>query len=70
VFSKTDPFLANMRTEVRQQVRCLQRHPSIILWAGNNEKEGALNFKSFAKNGKKSSKSFKCDGWRNAQAVK
>ena len=35
-------FLKTVRTEIRQQVRRLQHHPSIALWAGNNENELAL----------------------------
>lgn len=35
-------FLDSVRTEVEQQVRRLQHHPSIILWAANNENEAAL----------------------------
>jgi beta-mannosidase len=34
--------LANVAAEVRHQVRRLQRHPSIAVWAGNNENEAAL----------------------------
>lgn len=35
-------FLQSVANEVRQQVRRLQYHPSIIVWAGNNENEAAL----------------------------
>lgn len=35
-------FLDSVSTEVEQQVRRLQHHPSVILWAGNNENEAAL----------------------------
>jgi len=35
-------FLTSVRSEIRQQVRRLNRHPSIIIWAGNNENEAAL----------------------------
>lgn len=37
-----DDFLASVRMEVEQQVQRLQYHPSIILWAGNNENEMAI----------------------------
>ncbi len=35
-------FLESVSTEIRQQVRRLQHHPSLLLWAGNNENEAAL----------------------------
>lgn len=35
-------FLANWALEVKDQVRRLQHHPSIILWSGNNENEAAI----------------------------
>ena len=35
-------FLTSVRAEVRTQVWRLQHHPSIVLWAGNNENEAAL----------------------------
>ncbi|UYV81238.1 hypothetical protein LAZ67_20000433 [Cordylochernes scorpioides] len=39
----TDPdFLESVSTEVVQQVRRLQHHPSVAIWAGNNENEQAL----------------------------
>jgi beta-mannosidase len=34
--------LASVREEVRHQVRRLQHHASLALWAGNNENEAAL----------------------------
>lgn len=38
-----DPhFLHDVADEVRQQVRRLQHHPSVLLWAGNNENEEAI----------------------------
>lgn len=35
-------FLASVELEITQNVRRLQRHPSILVWAGNNENEAAL----------------------------
>ena len=35
-------FLSSVSTEIRQQIRRLQHHPSIAVWAGNNENEAAL----------------------------
>ncbi|XP_050523227.1 beta-mannosidase isoform X2 [Daktulosphaira vitifoliae] len=35
-------FLNLVKVEVKQQIRRLQYHPSIVLWAGNNENEAAL----------------------------
>lgn len=37
-----DDFLDTVKTEVQQQVRRLHHHPSIVLWAGNNENEQAI----------------------------
>lgn len=37
-----DNFLASVRLEIEQQVQRLQYHPSIVLWAGNNENEMAI----------------------------
>lgn len=38
------PFLENVALEVQQQVRRLQRHPSIVAWAANNENEEAIAY--------------------------
>jgi beta-mannosidase len=35
-------FLDNIREEVIQNMKRLKYHPSIVLWAGNNENEAAL----------------------------
>lgn len=35
-------FLSSVTNEINQQVRRLQFHPCIALWAGNNENEAAL----------------------------
>lgn len=37
-----EDFLSSVEAEVTTQVRRLQHHPSILLWAGNNENEAAL----------------------------
>ncbi|XP_052132707.1 beta-mannosidase, partial [Frankliniella occidentalis] len=37
-----DDFLRSVDAEVRQQHRRLSHHPSVVLWAGNNENEAAL----------------------------
>jgi beta-galactosidase/beta-glucuronidase len=37
-----DAFLSNVRNEVLYQVQRLQSHPSIVLWAGNNENEQVI----------------------------
>ena len=35
-------FLNTVKEEVVTQIRRLQHHPSILLWASNNENEAAL----------------------------
>ena len=35
-------FLSTVSVEIRQQIRRLSRHPSVLIWAGNNENEAAL----------------------------
>ncbi|CAG2174502.1 unnamed protein product, partial [Oppiella nova] len=44
LYPVNDEFLISVNTEITQQVRRLQHHPSIALWAGrwNNENEAAL----------------------------
>ncbi|KAB0804244.1 hypothetical protein PPYR_01214 [Photinus pyralis] len=42
MYPATKEFLSNVRAEVRDQVRRLQHHASIIVWAGNNENRAAL----------------------------
>ncbi|CAF4912627.1 unnamed protein product [Rotaria sp. Silwood1] len=39
-----DVFLLNVRNEILYQVERLQSHPSIVLWAGNNENEMVLAY--------------------------
>ncbi|GIY65432.1 beta-mannosidase [Caerostris extrusa] len=36
-------FLSSVKTEVTQQIRRLQHHPSVLLWAGNNENEQSIS---------------------------
>lgn len=57
MYPANEQFLETVRVEIKQQIRRLQYHPSIVLWAGNNENEAALrgnwygtskNFSSFA----------------------
>lgn len=42
MYPASNEFLKSVSTEVKQQVRRLQHHPSIAVWAGNNENEAAL----------------------------
>lgn len=42
LYPNTTAFLENVAGEVRHQVRRLMHHPSILLWAGSNENEVAL----------------------------
>ena len=45
-YELTDDFEANMRAEVRHQIRRLRHHPSLGVWSGNNENEG--QFETYA----------------------
>ncbi len=40
----TYAFKLNIEAEAEDQVRRLRNHPSIVLWCGNNETEGAINW--------------------------
>ncbi|GJQ66746.1 hypothetical protein Trydic_g4686 [Trypoxylus dichotomus] len=42
MYPTNNEFLSLVKYEVRHQVRRLQHHPCIVLWAGNNENEAAL----------------------------
>nr|CAD7442486.1 unnamed protein product [Timema bartmani] len=42
MYPASEGFLASVEREVRQQVRRLQHHASVVVWAGNNENEAAL----------------------------
>lgn len=39
MYPGTKDFLENVREEVKQQIERLRKHPSIVLWCGNNEIE-------------------------------
>ncbi|XP_066904163.1 beta-mannosidase [Halyomorpha halys] len=42
MYPVTDDFLSTVKIEVEQQIERLQHHPSVAVWAGNNENEAAL----------------------------
>lgn len=42
MYPTTKQFLASVTAEIDTQITRLNTHPSIIVWAGNNENEGAL----------------------------
>ena len=44
LYPRDESFLALVDAEVRQQVRRLATHTSIVIWGGNNENEAALNW--------------------------
>jgi beta-mannosidase len=44
LYPSTPDFLANVEAEVDYQARRLISHPSIVLWCGDNELVGALNW--------------------------
>ncbi|XP_011706786.1 PREDICTED: beta-mannosidase-like [Wasmannia auropunctata] len=43
MYPTSDAFLKSVKEEVSQNVIRLKNHPSIVLWAGNNENEAALH---------------------------
>ena len=43
LYPADEAFNNEVRNEVTQNVRRLQHHPCIALWAGNNENEGAVS---------------------------
>ncbi|XP_044729918.1 beta-mannosidase-like [Chrysoperla carnea] len=47
MYPASESFLSNVEEEIVQQVTRLQYHPSIALWAGNNENEGNLKHNQF-----------------------
>jgi hypothetical protein len=44
-------FLKSVRVEINQQIRRIQHHASIALFAGNNENEAALKQNWYGTNG-------------------
>ncbi|XP_044264654.1 beta-mannosidase-like [Tribolium madens] len=42
LYPTDDAYLKNVIKEVRHQVRRLASHPSVVIWAGNNENEAVL----------------------------
>lgn len=42
MYPASDEFLKSVRVEIKQQVRRIQHHACIAIWAGNNENEAAL----------------------------
>ncbi|XP_058824424.1 beta-mannosidase-like isoform X2 [Topomyia yanbarensis] len=42
MYPANDEFLANVALEVQQNIRRIQHHPSVAIWATNNENEVAL----------------------------
>ncbi|WP_407070405.1 beta-mannosidase [Neorhizobium alkalisoli] len=44
LYPSTSDFLENVEAEVDYQIRRLISHPSIVLWCGDNELVGALNW--------------------------
>ena len=44
LYPSTPEFLAEVEAEVRENVLRLNHHPSIVLWCGDNELVGALNW--------------------------
>ncbi|KAI1286843.1 Beta-mannosidase [Halotydeus destructor] len=45
LYPTDDDFLVTVKTEITQQIQRLQHHPSIAIWAGNNENEAAISGK-------------------------
>jgi beta-mannosidase len=50
VYPADDEFCAVMRQEAETIVRSLRQHPSIILWAGDNECDQAYGWNGFGRN--------------------
>ena len=41
IYPQSDAFAAEIRVEAEAMVRGFRNHPSLALWAGNNEIDGA-----------------------------
>lgn len=52
LYPTREEFLENVRSEVNHQVKRIASHPSIVLWAGNNENEAAITGNWYRSNGK------------------
>lgn len=44
MYPRDNEFLTTVRAEIDYQVARLSHHPSIAVWSGNNENEGALHW--------------------------
>ena len=42
VYQTNPDFLTNVQNEITYQINRLRNHPSIMVWAGNNENEVLL----------------------------
>lgn len=49
-YPATKSFLANVRQEIRHQVKRLSHHASLAIWCGNNENLGAITWYEESKN--------------------
>lgn len=44
MYPRDDEFLEDVRHEIHHQIARMSHHPSIAIWSGNNENEGALHW--------------------------
>lgn len=49
LYPSTQNYLESVTEEVTQQVRRLATHPSVAVWAGNNENEAAITGNWYSK---------------------
>ncbi|KAK9891852.1 hypothetical protein WA026_016651, partial [Henosepilachna vigintioctopunctata] len=52
LYPSRQDFLDNVIQEVRHQVKRIGSHPSVVMWAGNNENEAAIHGNWYGSNGK------------------